>query len=355
MKKGRIIVGLILNILILGCVGFAVSNVYFGYWNCTALGVRMFEYFTIDSNIILALVSLMMIFAEIAMLKGKKAWKFGQALKLTAVVGTTITAITTIAYLYPKNPTPENLALLYAPEYDLELHAIVPVLGIISIIVENQPRMKPWKYAFLGLVEVGIYAAVAVPLVNMGFMSDHYGFLKIDSAKPWLIILWLGGFLLAGYLIAFLLLLLHNIGAEKKAVEAAPETEKEGEELPPVNKVEPVPEEPEEVAEESEPEENPKDEAPPVEEPQVEEKPEDVTVLAPRTAYAHPKLKKVSNVRTYHITKQPNGEWQVKLAGGKKAIKLFPTQREAIAFARGLVESRGGSYRIHSVKGKIRS
>jgi hypothetical protein len=58
--------------------------------------------------------------------------------------------------------------------------------------------------------------------------------------------------------------------------------------------------------------------------------------------------------RAYHITKQPSGKWQVKLANGEKVIRLFDTQAEAIAFTKGLVESRGGSYRIHSVKGKIR-
>ncbi|MCR4562467.1 MAG: DUF2188 domain-containing protein [Bacilli bacterium] len=58
--------------------------------------------------------------------------------------------------------------------------------------------------------------------------------------------------------------------------------------------------------------------------------------------------------RTYHISKQSTGKWQVKLASGTKAIKLFDTQAEAIAFAKELVHTQGGSIRIHSLKGKIR-
>lgn len=59
--------------------------------------------------------------------------------------------------------------------------------------------------------------------------------------------------------------------------------------------------------------------------------------------------------RIYHISKhKTTGKWQVKLATGKKAIKLFGTQAEAIAFAKTLVLSQGGSIRIHSLKGKIR-
>lgn len=59
--------------------------------------------------------------------------------------------------------------------------------------------------------------------------------------------------------------------------------------------------------------------------------------------------------RIYHISKHKNtGKWQVKLATGKKAIKLFDTQAKAVDFAKTLVETQGGSIRIHTLKGKIR-
>jgi hypothetical protein len=47
-------------------------------------------------------------------------------------------------------------------------------------------------------------------------------------------------------------------------------------------------------------------------------------------------------------------QWQVKLATGQKAIKLFSTQEEAINYAKGLVKTQGGSIRVHSLKGKMR-
>ena len=58
--------------------------------------------------------------------------------------------------------------------------------------------------------------------------------------------------------------------------------------------------------------------------------------------------------RVYHISKNDDGKWQVKLANGEKAIKLFDTQLLAINYAKELVKTRGGSIRIHSLKGKIR-
>ena len=113
------------------------------------------------------------------------------------------------------------------------------------------------------------------------------------------------------------------------------------------------------AAEEAPSEEAPASEEPASEEPKPEEAVETVEEVE-QVPEPKPVLKtKVTripnnNARTYHITRQPSGNWQVKLAGGSKAIRVFPTQAEAIAFTKGLVESRGGSYRIHSLKGKIR-
>ena len=58
--------------------------------------------------------------------------------------------------------------------------------------------------------------------------------------------------------------------------------------------------------------------------------------------------------RIYHVSKREDGKWQVKFANGKKAIKLFNTQAEAIVFAKKLAKSQDGSIRVHSLKGRIR-
>ncbi len=60
-------------------------------------------------------------------------------------------------------------------------------------------------------------------------------------------------------------------------------------------------------------------------------------------------------VRTYHISHHlPSKQWQVKLAKGEKAIKIFATQAEAIEYAKGLVKKNGGSIRVHSINGRLR-
>ena len=46
--------------------------------------------------------------------------------------------------------------------------------------------------------------------------------------------------------------------------------------------------------------------------------------------------------------------WQVKLGKGEKALKLFETQAEAIAYAKEKANNQDGSIVIHKKDGKIR-
>lgn len=64
--------------------------------------------------------------------------------------------------------------------------------------------------------------------------------------------------------------------------------------------------------------------------------------------------KEKAAARNYHVAKRPDGKWQVKFAGGEKAIKLFATQAEAIAYAKKLAVNQEGSVSIHKKDGKLR-
>lgn len=59
--------------------------------------------------------------------------------------------------------------------------------------------------------------------------------------------------------------------------------------------------------------------------------------------------------KTYHISKRKEDNmWQVKFANGERALKLFKTQAEAIAFAKEKAKNQDGNISIHKVDGKIR-
>jgi len=78
---------------------------------------------------------------------------------------------------------------------------------------------------------------------------------------------------------------------------------------------------------------------------------------APKKA-AKPAVKKVlpepkEATRTYHVVKRKeDGKWEVKFAGGQKAIKLFDTQKEAIEYSKVMAKNQGGSMLVHNSKGQ---
>ena len=59
--------------------------------------------------------------------------------------------------------------------------------------------------------------------------------------------------------------------------------------------------------------------------------------------------------KTYHISKRKDdGMWQIKAAGGSRAIKLFKTQKEAIDYCKTLAENQDANIMIHKEDGTFR-
>lgn len=59
--------------------------------------------------------------------------------------------------------------------------------------------------------------------------------------------------------------------------------------------------------------------------------------------------------KTYHVSKRKTeNKWQVKMAGGSRAIKMFITQAEAIDFAKKLAENQEAKIVIHKEDGSFR-
>ena len=63
-----------------------------------------------------------------------------------------------------------------------------------------------------------------------------------------------------------------------------------------------------------------------------------------------PNLKE--GTRVYHVAKREDGKWAVKFAGGDKAIKLFDTQAEAVAFTKEMAKNQDGKMLVHNSKGQ---
>lgn len=106
------------------------------------------------------------------------------------------------------------------------------------------------------------------------------------------------------------------------------------------------------VEEESEGSAPVEEEAEEEEEPVKEEK---TSAKAQNEAKAEGEVKAQPANKTYHVSKRKaDGRWQVKMAGGSRAIKLFFTQLEAIDFAKKLAENQEAKIVIHKEDGTFR-
>ena len=253
----------------------------------------------------------------------------------------------------------------------LTLVYICPLTAVLSYIFFESGKRIGWGFIFTSLlvgvafmvltidfVKTGAYKILGIDILYTTDISYYiengiYSLLSVVLA----FVVWVISTILGKKLFAVKVTVNEEKSTENESVvdvcdtvevQNAPQEEKI------VKNCEPVKEENEVVETEKEPIEEVKEE--PIDttknEEVVEESDESKTEKA-ESKKVQPVLYKDKS-RVYHIARNENGKWQVKLANGEKAIKLFDTQLQAINYAKALVKTRGGSIRIHSVKGKIR-
>ena len=200
-EKKRNIAALILNILTVLLV--LVSVLWFflpggsGAGNMEDSGARCFRFFTIDSNIIAALASALMIPYNI---KGKAP---GWALTLK-MVGTSAIALTMTVVIFFLGPT-QGYRKMYSGVC-LPLHLICPLLCIISFCFLEKGVTFTKKRLLLGVLPSLIYGIIYLScVVIFRVWPDFYGF---NMGGKWYISIVAAS--AAAYLIALLLGKLHN-------------------------------------------------------------------------------------------------------------------------------------------------
>lgn len=285
------------------------------------------KYFTLVTNLLIVVVGTISVGYSVEFLIHKDkvilhpAYLF--VLKLITSVGSLITFLTVVCYLQHSVYTdPSVSAALHAN--NVMHHYLAPLTFTLGFILLDLDNKYNWKIFFTGISVLVIYMIYAIPLSNIPACGSWWGtdpqapyvFMDISRVKNWMFAL-IPGFLIGGLGISFLVWLLNRISYLLFV----------GDEIK---------EDAEETAEEK----------------AIEAK---VQVTEADEAAVGEILKK-SNAgpRIYHISRREDKMWQVKFANGKRALKLFNTQAEAIVFAKKLAKSQLGSIRIHSLKGRIR-
>lgn len=143
--------------------------------------LEMFKFFTVDSNIFLGVISLIMIIYEIKYLRKKiiEIPNFVYILKLVGTSSIALTFLITLFFLCPQY----GFYSLYNNS-NLFFHLTIPVLAIISYLF-FEPHNNKYKYAVYGIIPVLVYSIYYTSMVllhlNDGGLTlkyDFYGFLK---------------------------------------------------------------------------------------------------------------------------------------------------------------------------------
>ena len=338
-SKKHLIPGLIGNlfVFILGVIGFTLLIIEPGDKS------GIFVYFTVLSNILVILVSFIgAILYAASFNKGKMyANEFYGVIKLISVVCVAITFTMVVIFLAPADST----GFGWFKGSQLFMHALVPIASVFSFIFLEYSLRIRFRFFFTPIIAVflyGVFYVLFALFASAGTFVDWYGFMfppanryaPVDTSLFTFgnFFLFVGESMGAALVFGFVFWLANKIMnlifigyvLDEKKEDAAKEDE--------VIEEEPI-----------------------EEEAQEEEKPAENKQKARKTKTSAPKKYKGS-ARVYHISrvKFVSRQWQVKLATGEKAIKIFDTQAEAIDYAKKLTRTQGGSIRIHSMKGQLR-
>ena len=158
-----------------------------------------FCFFTTDSNLLVALTSLLMLMYNFRNIE-PPAWIM--KLRLMGVAAVSLTIVTVLVFLtwfdYCRGGAKLALALYQGNCF--VMHIITPLLAIVSFtVLERRPRLAKVD-ALWGMLPMAIYAVVYLCLVVAGVWEDWYGF--TFGGRYWLTAVLLIAMNLATYAIA---------------------------------------------------------------------------------------------------------------------------------------------------------
>ena len=164
MSKTKVKISLVLNFLIVIFTLFATIAMFTGFkfmhgydvvLQSTKLG--MLRFFTVQSNIFMAIIAFVFAILEIRFLKGKineiptKAY----VLKLMSTTAVGLTFLVVFAYL---GPITEYGIIAMIMNSNLFFHLITPLLSIFTLVVFERTSMIKFKYTFWGILPTFLYA-----------------------------------------------------------------------------------------------------------------------------------------------------------------------------------------------------
>ena len=184
--KKRTVISLILNIAVavlavIGLYEMMTGTVSNGEELLRLPGVQAFKYYTVDSNLLTGLSSLVTAVFLVSVLAGKRTAlpKWAEAFRLMSVTSVTLTALVVAFYLAPE--AKNGFGSLYeGPNFIF--HCVIPILAIAGLLLQSSEQGLRFRANLLSLVPVAVYGLYyIIPYMAAGpdkTGHDWYGFLK---------------------------------------------------------------------------------------------------------------------------------------------------------------------------------
>lgn len=147
-------------------------------------GIEAFKYYTVESNVLMGIMSFIFCIFDIKLLKGKRDYIPNKIyiLKLISTVGVVLTMLTTVIFLAP---TCSFGFFAMFQNSNLFFHLIVPLLSLITFVFfENTDKIR-FRYTFIGVITMVLYSIyytvnIIAHIENGNIVSsyDWYGFVK---------------------------------------------------------------------------------------------------------------------------------------------------------------------------------
>ncbi len=174
-RKGITVTAIIVNALIVLFTAYGMSRFFTvgGDGNMAVMNTRCFVYFTVDSNLLAAFCSLLLLIAQIRSLKtGHPVPAVFLVLKLVGSAAVGVTFFTVFCFL---GMLYGYLSMIVGVNFFM--HLLTPLLAMLGFcLLESGPALR-FRCVFLGLLPTILYGIVyVVQVIVRKQWMDFYGF-----------------------------------------------------------------------------------------------------------------------------------------------------------------------------------
>ena len=214
MDKKSIKISLVINLIIVlftiiaSIIMFTGIKIMEGEPILETTKLGMFKFFTVDSNLLMGIVSLIFVIKEKALLEGKidEIPVSLYIMKLVSTVGVALTFLVVFCYL---GPIASGGLISLLKNGNLFFHLLIPLLSIINFIFFERTDKLKFKYSFIGILTALVYAIfylinVLIHIEN-GKVSPMYDWYWFVQGGLWQAIIVLPLMLVITYIISLLL------------------------------------------------------------------------------------------------------------------------------------------------------